>query len=179
MDKICCSNTEHRTCAQLGQFFCSWVTVPIHIKQSGFEPKSWAFQQCTPGISECTEFWGEKLTPPNTCENNVSLTGKCGVLAGDYRVFRDDVVFWVTFTCVALMIPVLFVGCPRIVSNCAVTSEGGREKGGVRFLMKKVVPWNMYRKLSTALWSSAQGQLQTVPVQPQLCWMDQKQRNDL
>lgn len=40
-----------------------------------------------------------------------------GVFAGDYRVFRDDVVFWVTFSSVALMIPVLFVGCPRIVSN--------------------------------------------------------------
>jgi len=40
-----------------------------------------------------------------------------GVFAGDYRVFRDDVVFWVTFCSVALMIPVLFVGCPRIVSS--------------------------------------------------------------
>lgn len=39
-----------------------------------------------------------------------------GVFTGDYRVFRDDVVFWVTFSSVALMIPVLFVGCPRIVS---------------------------------------------------------------
>uniref|UniRef100_A0A8C3XZL5 Transmembrane 7 superfamily member 3 n=1 Tax=Catharus ustulatus TaxID=91951 RepID=A0A8C3XZL5_CATUS len=38
---------------------------------------------------------------------------------GDYRVFRDDVVFWVTFTCVALMIPVLFVGCPRILNILA------------------------------------------------------------
>ncbi|KAM7056952.1 transmembrane 7 superfamily member 3 isoform 2-T2 [Acridotheres tristis] len=40
-------------------------------------------------------------------------------LLGDYRVFRDDVVFWVTFTCVALMIPVLFVGCPRILNILA------------------------------------------------------------
>ncbi|XP_041324645.1 transmembrane 7 superfamily member 3 isoform X2 [Pyrgilauda ruficollis] len=38
---------------------------------------------------------------------------------GDYRVFHDDVVFWVTFTCVALMIPVLFVGCPRILNILA------------------------------------------------------------
>uniref|UniRef100_A0A8C5UGK4 Transmembrane 7 superfamily member 3 n=1 Tax=Malurus cyaneus samueli TaxID=2593467 RepID=A0A8C5UGK4_9PASS len=38
---------------------------------------------------------------------------------GDYRVFRDDVVFWVTFTCVALLIPVLFVGCPRILNILA------------------------------------------------------------
>ncbi|KAL9854665.1 transmembrane 7 superfamily member 3 isoform 2-T2 [Geothlypis trichas] len=38
---------------------------------------------------------------------------------GDYRVFRDDVVFWATFTCVALMIPVLFVGCPRILNILA------------------------------------------------------------
>ncbi|XP_008640702.1 PREDICTED: transmembrane 7 superfamily member 3 [Corvus brachyrhynchos] len=38
---------------------------------------------------------------------------------GNYRVFRDDVVFWVTFTCVALMIPVLFIGCPRILNILA------------------------------------------------------------
>ncbi|XP_035177280.1 transmembrane 7 superfamily member 3 isoform X2 [Oxyura jamaicensis] len=38
---------------------------------------------------------------------------------GDYRVFRDDVVFWVTFSSVALMIPVLFVGCPRILNLLA------------------------------------------------------------
>ncbi|XP_071589297.1 transmembrane 7 superfamily member 3 [Heliangelus exortis] len=38
---------------------------------------------------------------------------------GDYRVFRDDVVFWVTFSSVALMVPVLFVGCPRILNILA------------------------------------------------------------
>ncbi|NWU28267.1 TM7S3 protein, partial [Dyaphorophyia castanea] len=38
---------------------------------------------------------------------------------GNYRVFRDDVVFWVTFACVALMIPVLFIGCPRILNILA------------------------------------------------------------
>ncbi|NWX89952.1 TM7S3 protein, partial [Nothoprocta ornata] len=38
---------------------------------------------------------------------------------GDYKVFRDDVVFWVTFSCVALMIPVLFFGCPRILNILA------------------------------------------------------------
>ncbi|NWW76256.1 TM7S3 protein, partial [Climacteris rufus] len=43
---------------------------------------------------------------------------------GDYRVFRDDVVFWVTFTCVALMIPVLFVGCPRILNILASAIVG-------------------------------------------------------
>ncbi|NXG04009.1 TM7S3 protein, partial [Sakesphorus luctuosus] len=37
----------------------------------------------------------------------------------DYRVFRDDVVFWLTFTSVALMLPVLFVGCPRILNILA------------------------------------------------------------
>lgn len=57
------SSTEYRTYAQPGQFFCSWLTIPIHLKQSGFELKSWAFQQCTPGIFECTEFWGEKADP--------------------------------------------------------------------------------------------------------------------
>ncbi|XP_062448021.1 transmembrane 7 superfamily member 3 [Rhea pennata] len=38
---------------------------------------------------------------------------------GDYKVFRDDVVFWVTFSCVALLIPVLFFGCPRILNILA------------------------------------------------------------
>ncbi|NXN96591.1 TM7S3 protein, partial [Rhinopomastus cyanomelas] len=38
---------------------------------------------------------------------------------GDYRVFRDDVVFWVTFSSVALMVPVLFVGCPRMLNILA------------------------------------------------------------
>ncbi|XP_025901708.1 transmembrane 7 superfamily member 3 [Nothoprocta perdicaria] len=38
---------------------------------------------------------------------------------GDYKVFRDDVVFWVTFSCVALMIPVLFFGCPRTLNILA------------------------------------------------------------
>ncbi|KAM9293720.1 transmembrane 7 superfamily member 3 isoform 1-T1 [Morus bassanus] len=38
---------------------------------------------------------------------------------GDYRVFRDDAVFWVTFSSVALMIPVLFVGCPRTLNILA------------------------------------------------------------
>ncbi|KYO26344.1 transmembrane 7 superfamily member 3 isoform X1 [Alligator mississippiensis] len=38
---------------------------------------------------------------------------------GDYRVFRDDAVFWVTFSCIALMIPVVFVGCPRFLNILA------------------------------------------------------------
>lgn len=73
-----------------------------------------------------------------------------GVFAGDYRVFRDDVVFWVTFSSVALMIPVLFVGCPRIVSNLHWV------EGVSNFLMQNVVLWDMYRRLNTASWSSAQ-----------------------
>ncbi|KAM6437636.1 transmembrane 7 superfamily member 3 [Liasis olivaceus] len=35
---------------------------------------------------------------------------------GDYKVFQDDAVFWVTFSCVTLMIPVIFVWCPRILN---------------------------------------------------------------
>ncbi|XP_061864666.1 transmembrane 7 superfamily member 3 isoform X6 [Colius striatus] len=46
------------------------------------------------------------------------LVANCSSLR-DYRVFRDDVVFWVTFSSVALMIPVLFVGCPRILNILA------------------------------------------------------------
>ena len=83
---------------------------------------------------------------------------ECGVSAGDYRVFRDDVVFWVTFSSVALMIPVLFVGCPRIVSNLHCHLRR-REEGVSDFLIPNVVLWDVYRKLNTASWSSAQDQL--------------------
>uniref|UniRef100_A0A8C3T5W1 Transmembrane 7 superfamily member 3 n=1 Tax=Chelydra serpentina TaxID=8475 RepID=A0A8C3T5W1_CHESE len=38
---------------------------------------------------------------------------------GDYKVFRDDAVFWVTFSCIALMVPIVFVGCPRILNILA------------------------------------------------------------
>lgn len=75
--------------------------------------------------------WGRGLLPTTYKKGNVLLTSELhveyGVFAGDYRVFRDDVVFWVTFSSVALMIPVLFVGCPRIVSNLTVASGGGRK----------------------------------------------------
>ncbi|OXB56562.1 hypothetical protein ASZ78_015158, partial [Callipepla squamata] len=59
---------------------------------------------------------GKKVT---VFTNARKLLVKYGVFAGDYRVFRDDVVFWVTFSAVALMIPVLFVGCPRILNILA------------------------------------------------------------
>ncbi|XP_032077315.1 transmembrane 7 superfamily member 3 isoform X2 [Thamnophis elegans] len=44
---------------------------------------------------------------------------------GDYRIFQDNVVFWVTFTCVALVIPVVFVCCPRVLNilTCAVVGS--------------------------------------------------------
>ncbi|XP_075838389.1 transmembrane 7 superfamily member 3 [Microtus pennsylvanicus] len=38
---------------------------------------------------------------------------------GNLNVFRDDGVFWVTFSCVALLIPVLFLGCLRILNILA------------------------------------------------------------
>lgn len=38
----------------------------MHLKQSGFELKSWAFQQFTPAISERTEFWGGGKTDHQT-----------------------------------------------------------------------------------------------------------------
>lgn len=97
-------------------------------------------------------FGGKKLTPTTCKIENVLLTSKLhveyGVFAGDYRVFCDDVVFWVTFSSVALMIPVLFVGCPRIVSNlhCHL---GRREERVSDFLIQNVVLWDMYRKLNT------------------------------
>ncbi|XP_015284925.1 PREDICTED: transmembrane 7 superfamily member 3 [Gekko japonicus] len=38
---------------------------------------------------------------------------------GDYKVFQDDAVFWVTFCCLALMVPVVFVGWPRVLNILA------------------------------------------------------------
>ncbi|XP_042325983.1 transmembrane 7 superfamily member 3 [Sceloporus undulatus] len=35
---------------------------------------------------------------------------------GNYKVFQDDAVFWVTFCCIALMVPIVFVGCPRVLN---------------------------------------------------------------
>ncbi|KAK7834004.1 hypothetical protein U0070_004985 [Myodes glareolus] len=38
---------------------------------------------------------------------------------GNLNVFRDDGVFWVTFSCIALLIPVIFLGCLRILNILA------------------------------------------------------------
>ncbi|XP_062990324.1 transmembrane 7 superfamily member 3 [Elgaria multicarinata webbii] len=38
---------------------------------------------------------------------------------GDYKVFQDDAVFWVTFCCITLMVPTVFVGCPRVLNILA------------------------------------------------------------
>ncbi|MBV98164.1 Transmembrane 7 superfamily member 3, partial [Eschrichtius robustus] len=32
------------------------------------------------------------------------------------KIFRDDSVFWVTFSCIAILIPVVFMGCLRILN---------------------------------------------------------------
>uniref|UniRef100_A0A8C6Y2Z5 Transmembrane 7 superfamily member 3 n=1 Tax=Naja naja TaxID=35670 RepID=A0A8C6Y2Z5_NAJNA len=44
---------------------------------------------------------------------------------GDYRIFQDNAVFWVTFCCVALVIPVIFVCCPRVLNilTCGVVGS--------------------------------------------------------
>lgn len=36
--------------------------------------------------------------------------------SGNLKIFHDDGVFWVTFSCIAVLIPVVFTGCLRIVS---------------------------------------------------------------
>lgn len=69
-----------------------------------------------------------------------------GVFAGDYRVFRDDVVFWVTFSSIALMIPVLFVGCPRIVSHLSL--EGGGK--GCQTTMQSALLWDVCKRSNIA-----------------------------
>ncbi|XP_070611178.1 transmembrane 7 superfamily member 3 isoform X1 [Erythrolamprus reginae] len=44
---------------------------------------------------------------------------------GDYKVFQDNAVFWVTFCCVALVVPVIFVCCPRVLNilTCGVVGS--------------------------------------------------------
>ncbi|XP_074213950.1 transmembrane 7 superfamily member 3 isoform X1 [Camelus bactrianus] len=35
---------------------------------------------------------------------------------GNLKLFRDDAIFWVTFSCIAVVIPVVFIGCLRILN---------------------------------------------------------------
>ncbi|TEA35528.1 hypothetical protein DBR06_SOUSAS545910001, partial [Sousa chinensis] len=35
---------------------------------------------------------------------------------GNLKIFHDDSVFWVTFSCIAILIPVVFMGCLRILN---------------------------------------------------------------
>ncbi|XP_057174751.1 transmembrane 7 superfamily member 3 isoform X2 [Ursus arctos] len=37
-------------------------------------------------------------------------------LLGNLKIFQDDGVFWVTFSCIAVIIPVVFMGCLRILN---------------------------------------------------------------
>ncbi|XP_029809805.1 transmembrane 7 superfamily member 3 isoform X1 [Suricata suricatta] len=37
-------------------------------------------------------------------------------LLGNLKIFHDDGVFWVTFSCIAVLIPVVFMGCLRILN---------------------------------------------------------------
>lgn len=38
---------------------------------------------------------------------------------GNLKIFRDDSVFWVTFSCITVLIPVLFMGCLRVLNILA------------------------------------------------------------
>ncbi|XP_010593807.1 transmembrane 7 superfamily member 3 isoform X1 [Loxodonta africana] len=44
---------------------------------------------------------------------------------GNLKIFRDDVVFWVTFSCIAVIIPVVFMGCLRILNilTCGIVGS--------------------------------------------------------
>ncbi|XP_048223250.1 transmembrane 7 superfamily member 3 isoform X4 [Perognathus longimembris pacificus] len=44
-----------------------------------------------------------------------AVEGSCASL-GNLKVFRDDGVFWMTFSCIAILIPVVFMGCLRILN---------------------------------------------------------------
>ncbi|NXS61458.1 TM7S3 protein, partial [Brachypteracias leptosomus] len=97
----------------MGFIFAAFLFFVFITRVTGLSYDVYTFE-CT--VSCC-------VSPPTLGKRKVLLTSKLhmkyGVFAGDYRVFRDDVVFWVTFSSVALMIPVLFVGCPRILNILA------------------------------------------------------------
>ncbi|XP_037370091.1 transmembrane 7 superfamily member 3 [Talpa occidentalis] len=38
---------------------------------------------------------------------------------GNLKIFHDDSVFWVTFSCIAVLIPVVFMGCLRVLNILA------------------------------------------------------------
>ncbi|XP_078195190.1 transmembrane 7 superfamily member 3 isoform X3 [Callithrix jacchus] len=44
---------------------------------------------------------------------------------GNLKIFHDDGVFWVTFSCIAILIPVVFMGCLRILNilTCGVVGS--------------------------------------------------------
>ncbi|XP_020820747.1 transmembrane 7 superfamily member 3 isoform X2 [Phascolarctos cinereus] len=44
---------------------------------------------------------------------------------GDLKIFHDDAVFWVAFSCMAISIPVVFIGCLRILNilACGITGS--------------------------------------------------------
>ncbi|KAM9313431.1 transmembrane 7 superfamily member 3 [Gastrophryne carolinensis] len=44
---------------------------------------------------------------------------------GDYTTFHSDVVFWLTFTCVALLVPMCLLPCPRILNilSCSIVGS--------------------------------------------------------
>ncbi|XP_072509543.1 transmembrane 7 superfamily member 3 isoform X2 [Notamacropus eugenii] len=44
---------------------------------------------------------------------------------GNLKVFHDDAMFWVTFSCIAVSIPVVFIGCLRILNilTCGITGS--------------------------------------------------------
>lgn len=50
---------------------------------------------------------------------------------GNLNVFHDDGVFWVTFSCIALLVPVIFLGCLRIVSVPGQSDGPARQPSGV------------------------------------------------
>ena len=54
----------------------------------------------------------------NEIELGKPVVNSCFLFAfsGNLKIFQDDGVFWVTFSCISVIIPVVFIGCLRIVS---------------------------------------------------------------
>lgn len=44
---------------------------------------------------------------------------------GDYNTFRNDSIFWVTFSCIAVLVPVLLLACPRVLNilTCVIVGS--------------------------------------------------------
>ncbi|XP_014442707.1 transmembrane 7 superfamily member 3 isoform X1 [Tupaia chinensis] len=85
---------------------------------------------------------------------------------GNIKVFRDDGVFWVTFSCIAVLIPIVFMGCLRILNilTCGIIGSYSVVLAVDSYLYTSLsyITFNVLRR---ALNTDFQGALTNVPFQ--------------